>query len=410
MKYGCIGEKLGHSFSAVIHGLIGLYDYELCPVEKAALDGFMTRRDFCGINVTIPYKRDVIPYMEEISEEARLCGAVNTVVNRGGKLYGYNTDFRGMEALLIKGGISVKGKKVLILGSGGTSGTALALMRHLGAARVERVSRSGRDGLLCYEDLKDRRDTQILVNTTPCGMFPKADECAVSVADFPCLEGVADAVYNPLNTRLVLEARERGIPAIGGLFMLVAQALFAAEIFTGNGSVLARLDEIYETILDEKRNFVLTGMPGSGKSTLGRLLAERWGKVFFDSDEEIVKEAGISIPEIFRAEGEKAFRDRETEVIRRLSALQGAVIATGGGVPLREENLRLLKGNGTVIFLDAPLETLAPTADRPLSSNFEDLRRRYEERYGIYRASCDRHVPVSRAVEENLKRIEKELK
>lgn len=409
MQYGCIGEKLGHSFSAVIHAEIGLYDYVLRPVSREEFHDFMTKRDFLGINVTIPYKKDVIPYLKELSLAAKLCGAVNTIVNRNGELYGDNTDFLGMQALLQHAGISVKDKHVLILGSGGTSGTALALMQHLGAKTVRRVSRSGKDGLITYEQAHQCKETQILINTTPCGMYPNADVCMVDLSAFPQLEGIADAVYNPLKSRLVLEGEKRGIPATGGLYMLVSQALFAANIFTGNSTVLSRTDEIFETLLRSKQNIVLTGMPGSGKSTLGKALATQLGKTFFDTDDEIVKTAGKPIPEIFRDEGETAFRNMETEVIRRISAEQGAVIATGGGVPLKEENMRLLKGNGIVLFLDAPLETLIATPDRPLSSTPEALRQRYEERYPIYLSTADKHIPVTRDVEANLCLLEKEL-
>lgn len=409
MKYGLIGEKLGHSFSAVIHGMIGLYEYELCPVAREDFHEFMTKRDFCGINVTIPYKKDVIPYLKQMSLAAKLCGAVNTVVNRNGELYGDNTDFTGMQALLEKAGIDVKEKAVLILGSGGTSGTALALMKHLGAAKVQRVSRSGKDGLITYEQAHLCKDTQIIINTTPCGMFPNADVSMMDLSAFPHLEGIADAVYNPLKSRLVLDGEKRGIPSVGGLYMLVSQAMFASQIFTGRADLISHTDDIYQRLLRDKQNIVLTGMPASGKTTIGRLLAERLGKPFYDIDTEVVKKAGKAISEIFRNEGEKAFRDMETETIRSLSACQGVVIATGGGVPLREENMRLLKGNGIVYFLDAPLETLEATSDRPLSSTREALHRRYEERYPIYMSTCDHAVPVSRELEENLQLLEKEL-
>ncbi len=409
MKYGCIGEKLGHSFSAVIHSQIGLYEYVLSPLAKEELHSFMEKRDFLGINVTIPYKKDVIPYLSEISDGARLCGAVNTVVNRDGVLYGFNTDFSGMKSLLQKGGIDVEGKKVLILGTGGTSGTALALCRSLGAERVERVSRTGKDGCLTYGELKHRKDTQVIINTTPCGMFPNMGSSPVSLDLFSLLEGVADAVYNPLNSQLILDAKKRSLPAIGGLYMLVAQAVFAAQIFTGREELISRIDPIYTSLLREKENLVLVGMPGVGKSTLGKELARRLGKEFVDSDPEIEKEAGMTIPEIFALEGEEGFRNRESRVIRSLSERQGLVIATGGGAILRRENVDLLSGNGTVIFLDAPLSALVATSTRPLSSNPQDLKKRYEERYDLYRKAAHIHIPVSRNVEENLKAIQKEL-
>lgn len=409
MKYGLIGEKLGHSFSAVIHGMIGLYDYVLCPVSREDFDAFMTKRDFQGINVTIPYKKDVIPYLKELSTGAKLCGAVNTIVNRNGELYGDNTDFLGMQALLHKADIRVNGKNVLILGSGGTSGTALALMKHLGAAKVQRVSRSGAEGFLTYEQAHRCSETQIIINTTPCGMYPNIDETMMDLDAFPQLEGIVDAVYNPLKSRLVLDGEKRGIPAVGGLYMLVSQAVFAAQIFTGREDVISRTDELYDALVAQKRNVVLTGMPTSGKTTIGKLLAERLDRPFYDIDSEIIKKAGKSVSDIFLQNGEEAFRDMETEVIRTVSANQGVVIATGGGAPLREENIRLLKSNGIIYFLDAKPDMLEATADRPLSSTPEQLRQRYEERYPIYISSCDRSIPVSRVIGDDLQLLEKEL-
>lgn len=409
MKFGCIGEKLGHSFSVEIHEKIGLYDYTLMPLSREALHDFMTRRDFEGINVTIPYKKDVIPYLEKLSSEAVLCGAVNTIVKRRGALYGYNTDFAGMRDMLAFGGIDVKGKKVLILGSGGTSGTALKLCEALGAARVSRVSRSGKDACLTYPQAYELTDTQIIINTTPCGMFPNAGESPVDLSRFPALCGVADAVYNPEKTALLMDARALGIPAVGGLYMLVSQALYAAQIFTDRNDLMPLAPVIYEKLRAEKENLVLIGMPGSGKSTLGKALSERLGKEFLDSDTVIEEEENKPIPEIFKEVGEKGFRDIESRVIRSLSALRGKVIATGGGAILREENVRFLKGNGRLIFLDAPLETLIPTGDRPLTATAADLKKRYEERYNLYLASADAVVKVTRDVSSNVEKIEKVL-
>ena len=408
MKFGCIGEKLGHSFSVEIHEKIGLYDYILMPLPRDELDGFMTRRAFDGINVTIPYKKDVIPYLETMSEEAKLCGAVNTVIRRDGNLHGYNTDFAGMRDMLRFGGIEVTGKKVLILGTGGTAGTALKLCRLLGASRAELVSRGGTEGI-SYQEAYERQDTQIIINCTPCGMYPNAGASPVVLKRFPKLCGVADAVYNPQKTEFLMQAEELGIPFVGGLFMLVSQALYAAEIFTGREELVSLAPAIYEAVRSEKENIVLTGMPGAGKSTLGKTLAELLGREFIDSDAVIAEEEKKSIPDIFRQEGEKAFRDIESRVIRSLSALRGKVIATGGGVILREENVRNLKSNGKLIFLDAPLESLMPTADRPVASTAEDLKKRYEQRYDIYRSTADAIVPVTRDVAENLKKIKQVL-
>ncbi len=408
-KYGLIGEKLGHSFSGIIHSKLGKYSYELWPIEKEKLHEFMTKADFDGINVTIPYKKAVIPYLAEISEEARLCGAVNTVVRRDGKLYGYNTDIFGMKHMLSRAGIELKNKNVLILGSGGTSGTALCLCRMEGARRVERVSRTAKDGAISYEEALTRKDTEVIINTTPVGMYPNMGESAIDLSAFPRLEAVADAIYNPLKSQIVLDGSKRGLRTTGGLFMLVSQAMYAARLFAEDDSVLERCEEIAREIYSSKENIVLTGMPGSGKSTVGKALAAALGREFFDSDEEIVREAGKPIPQIFQEEGEAAFRDLESRVIRKLGEKESIVLATGGGAVLRERNVDLLRGNGRIFFLDAPLETLVSTSDRPLSSTPEALRQRYEERYDIYCATADVIVPVTRNLEENLKAIKKEI-
>jgi len=409
MKFGCIGEKLGHSFSVEIHEKIGLYDYTLMPIPREELDSFMKRADFDGINVTIPYKKDVIPYLKELSEEATLCGAVNTIVKRDGALYGYNTDFAGMRDLLAFGGIGIENQNVLILGSGGTSGTALKLCRSLGARRVEPVSRSGRDGCLTYEQAYTRTDTQVIINATPCGMYPNAGKSPVELSRFPDLCGVADAVYNPQKTAFLMEAETLGIPCIGGLYMLVSQALYAAQIFTCRDDLVSLAPDIYEAVRKEEENIVLIGMPGAGKSTLGKAVAQALGREFLDSDAVIEEEEKKPIPQIFREKGEKAFRDIESRVIRGLSALRGKVIATGGGAILRKENVEHLRSNGKLLFLDAPLETLMPTGDRPLTSTAADLKKRYEERYGLYCACADEIIPVTRDVEENLRNLEKVL-
>lgn len=409
MKFGCIGEKLGHSFSVEIHEKLGLYDYTLMPLSRDEFHGFMVEKDFDGINVTIPYKKDVIPYLKEISYEAKLCGAVNTIVKRDGELYGYNTDFAGMRDLLAIGGIEIEGKNVLILGSGGTAGTAKKLCEVLGAARAQLVSRGGKDGCITYEEAYEKIDTEVIINATPCGMYPNAGQSPVELARFPRLCGVADAVYNPEKTAFLMEAEALEIPHIGGLYMLVSQALYAAEIFTGREDLLHLAPTIYEALRREKENIVLIGMPGSGKSTLGKALAEKMGREFLDSDAVLEKEEQKTIPELFREIGEQGFRDTESRVIRSLSALRGKVIATGGGAVLRAENVKNLRSNGVLLFLDAPLETLMPTGDRPLTSTFDDLKKRYEERFHIYLASADAVIPVTRDVEWNLKKIQEVL-
>lgn len=390
MKYGCIGEYLKHSFSKEIHAKIADYEYELCEIPKCELDEFMTRRDFTAINVTIPYKERVIPHLYYIDGHAREIGAVNTIVNKGGRLYGYNTDFFGMCKLIRHSGIEVRGKKAAILGTGGTSKTAFAVLRALGAGEILKVSREASCDAVNYAELYEKHsDVEIIVNTTPVGMYPGIDKSPVDISRFKSLSGVVDAVYNPLRTRLVSEAKARGIPAEGGLYMLVAQGMRASEIFTDRKHPEGEIERVFRESIREKENIVLIGMPGAGKSTVGKLIANATGRELIDTDELIVADAGMSIPKIFEKLGEAAFRDFESAAIMRAAAKTSVIIATGGGAPLREKNVSALRQNGKIYFLDRPIGALLPTEDRPLARSADDIRRLYRERYDIYRATAD---------------------
>ncbi|MCQ2456547.1 MAG: shikimate dehydrogenase, partial [Clostridia bacterium] len=292
MKYGLIGEKLGHSFSKEIHESIADLEYELCEVAPSELEGFMTQRGFSAVNVTIPYKEAVIPYLDVTDTAARDIGAVNTVVNRDGRLYGYNTDFFGMKSLICRLGLDLSGSTVLILGTGGTSKTASAVARELGAANIVKVSRKGGNGAVTYAEAAEKyRDADFIINTTPVGMFPNVDGSAVDLSDYPCLRGVIDAVYNPLRTDLILDATARSIPAEGGLYMLVAQAVRASELFTGDDRH-GVTDKIFAKMLSKKENIFLTGMPGVGKTTVGHQIEGKTGREFIDTDEQIIKKTG----------------------------------------------------------------------------------------------------------------------
>jgi len=400
MKYGCIGERLSHSFSKEIHNLLADYPYEIREVAREELDGFMEDADFLGINVTIPYKELVIPHLHSIDEAAERIGAVNTIVKREGKLYGYNTDFYGMTMLLAHAGVTVKDKTVAILGTGGTSKTASAVCRALGAGKILTVSRRAREGVIDYEGLKAiGGELEVIINTTPVGMYPHQYESPVDIADFPRLSGVIDAIYNPLRSELVSAAKSKGIPAEGGLYMLVAQAVRASEIFLGREYPEGVLEDVYSRILAAKENIVLVGMPASGKSTVGALLAEMLGRELTDTDALIVEAAGEEITEIFKTRGEAEFRDMETEAVRRAATATARVIATGGGAILRDENVEALKQNGRLFFLDRPVEKLIPTDTRPLASDIDAIRQRYSERYSRYLAVCDERIDCDRAAE-----------
>ena len=401
MKYGCIGERLGHSFSKEIHNCFADYEYELMEIPKDELDGFMRSRDFKAINVTIPYKEAVIPYLDYIDNAAREIGAVNTIVNIDGKLYGYNTDFYGMSMLIAHAGVDIKGKKVAILGTGGTSKTATAVTRSLSAGEIILVSRAKSADTVTYEELYEyHADIDVIINTTPVGMFPNNFASPVDITKFKELSGIVDVVYNPLRTQLVSEGKRRGISAEGGLYMLVAQAVLASEIFLNKKYESGVLEKVYEKLRGQKENIVLVGMPSSGKSTVGRKIAERMGRSFYDTDEMIEKNHGMKPAEIIISKGEATFRDYESEAINQVSLKTGAVIATGGGAVLRAENVNSMLQNGRIYFLDRPISQLLPTDDRPLTSTKDALIKKFNDRYDVYLRCSDVRIDASGNVDE----------
>ena len=411
MQFGLIGEKLGHSYSKEIHNLIADYGYELREVKREELGAFMTERAFSGINVTIPYKKSVMDYLDVISDDAKKIGAVNTVVNRDGKLYGYNTDFYGLKALLIHNGVSVRNKKVLILGSGGTSDTAYNVVTGLNAKEAIKVSRTKKDGFVTYDEAaRLHSDADVIINATPVGMYPDDDGVPVNIGLFPSLSAVIDAIYHPLRTNLVSDAEKRGIKACGGLYMLVAQAVYAAALFENKKPDENLIDDVYGKILNDKRNIVLIGMPSSGKTTIGKALAARIGKRFADTDELIVGTTGKSIPEIFEKEGEKVFREIEKKVICDIAVNDGTVIATGGGVILDEKNVLALKRNGVIVYLDRKIDNLIATDSRPLSSNVDDLKKLYDKRKPLYEKYAEITIDDNDDVATVVRRAEEALK
>ena len=392
-QYGCIGKKLTHSFSKDIHMRLADYKYDLIELAEDEVGPFFENKNFEAVNVTIPYKQTVIPYLDEISDIAMRIGAVNTVVNRDGKLYGYNTDYYGMKALIYRLGLNLYGKKVLILGTGGTSKTACVLASDMGASQILTVSRRKSEDNIDYsEAISLHSDAQIIINTTPSGMYPDSASKPIDVCAFSALEGVVDAVYNPLCTNLVLDARARGVKAEGGMYMLVMQAVVAVEKFLDTKIDRSVADIVFADVFGKKENIVLTGMPGSGKSTVGKLISID-GYEFIDTDAEIEKQCGCTIKELIATKGEVYFRDIESDVIFEVSEKNGCIISTGGGAILREENVRALKRNGKIFFIDANLERLRVTEDRPLSNTLDKLAKLYDERIDIYRATADVTVP-----------------
>jgi len=392
-KYGCIGKKLTHSFSKEIHARLADYEYELIELTEDEIKPFFEKKDFAAINVTIPYKQTVIPYLDSVSAVAERIGAVNTIVNRDGKLYGYNTDYYGMKALIERVGIDLNGKKVLVLGTGGTSKTARVVAADMGASEILTVSRRKTDEFINYEEaVSNHSDAEVIINTTPSGMYPDCESKPIDISSFVHLEGVIDAVYNPLCTNLVLDAKERGIKAECGLYMLVMQAVVAVEKFLDTAIEKDVADHVFASVFASKENVVLTGMPGSGKSTVGRLL-DIEGYTFVDTDAEIEKRCGCTIKELISDKGENYFRDLESEVIQDVSAESCRIISTGGGAILRKENVRCLKRNGKLFFLNADIRRLQATDDRPLSDTYEKLAKLYAERMGIYTSTADVIVP-----------------
>ena len=392
-KYGCIGKKLTHSFSKEIHSKLADYEYELIELNEDEIESFFTNRDFKAINVTIPYKQTVLPYLDSLSDVAKRIGAVNTILNKNGRLYGYNTDYYGMKALVERIGINFKGKKILILGTGGTSKTARILSEDIGASEIITVSRHKSESYITYEyAVNNHSDADVIINTTPSGMYPDCDSQPIDISVFKNLEGVVDAVYNPLRTNLVLNAKSKGIKAEGGLYMLVMQAVVAVEKFLDTEIPKTVADNVFAAVLASKENIVLTGMPGSGKSTVGKLLNID-GFTFVDTDEEIEKRCGCPIKEIIENKGEKYFRDIETEVIKDISSKGCQIISTGGGAVLREENIHCLKRNGKLFFINAEFGRLLPTDSRPLSDTADKLKILYDERMDIYKNTADVIVP-----------------
>lgn len=395
MNCGLLGRTLGHSYSPRIHSFLGSYFYDLYEKEPGEVASFLKNGAFTGINVTIPYKKTVIPYLDALSPQARMLGAVNTIVRRAdGTLWGHNTDFFGFQSLMERTGLAVSGKKALVLGSGGASNVVCAVLRNMGA-EVVIISRSGENH---YGNLHLHQDAALIVNTTPVGMYPNCGFSPVNLSSFPALLGVVDVIYNPAKTQLLLDAEALGIPTYNGLWMLVAQAWEAARCFTGTEISPSVMESIYHTLSREMQNIILIGMPGCGKSTVGALVAQKSGKRFVDADMVIEQLAGKSIPEIFAQDGEPAFRDWETQALQALGKESSLVIATGGGCVTQERNLPILRQNGRIFWLQRELHLL-PTEGRPLSQSGE-LDQMYRKRKPMYEAFAQEVIHNSGSPEE----------
>ena len=400
LRCGLLGETLGHSYSPMIHHQLGDYDYRLFEIPRDALDAFLESGDWDGLNVTIPYKKAVVPYCGALSEAAAKLQSVNTLVRRpDGTLYGDNTDLYGFLYMMRRSGIQPAGKKALVLGSGGASVTVKAALEQLGAS-VTVISRSGPDN---YANLDRHADARIIANTTPVGMYPHNGAAAVDLRQFPHCEGVLDIVYNPARTALLLQAEELGIPCAGGLSMLVAQARRSSELFTGAVMDDGVLERVERTVQGRLRNIVLIGMPGSGKTTIAAALSRALGREAVEADDLISQKAGMSIPEIFAQSGEEGFRALETEVLAEQGKRSGIILSTGGGCVTRPENYPLLHQNGVIFCLTRALSKL-PTDGRPISQS-TDLAQLYARREPLYRRFADVMVSNDGAPEDALHTI-----
>ncbi len=400
MKCGLLGRKLGHSYSPQIHRYFGDYSFDLFEKEPEDLESFIKYGDFTGINVTMPYKKDVIPFLDELSPVAGKLGCVNTIVRRNdGTLFGHNTDYFGFVSLVHRSGICVSGKKVLVLGSGGASNTAVKALEELGA-HVVVISRSGQHN---YSNLYLHQDTSVIVNTTPVGMYPQTGEAPLDLKQFPNLEGVLDVVYNPAKTQLLLDAEKLGLPHANGLWMLVAQAKEAAEYFGGKPIPDSRIETVYHKMSAQMQNIVLIGMPGCGKSTISSLLSQKLERKLVDTDAQIVKLAGKPIPEIFAADGEEVFRALETKVLSEFGKQSRLILSTGGGCVTKQRNYPLLHQNGCIFWLNRSLEQLN-TEGRPLSqtTKLEDM---FAVRKPMYEAFADHMVDNNGSCEDTVTQI-----
>jgi len=407
MQYGLIGEKLGHSFSKIIHEKLADYTYDLHPLPKQELASFLEKKEFRAINVTIPYKIAVMPYLYEIDQRAQAVGSVNTIVNRNGNLYGYNTDFGGFLYLLKHNNIDVKNKKVLVLGKGGASKAIIAVLHYLQAKQIITVYYKQSNDAITYEQCqKLHNDADVIINTTPVGMYPNLDGCPIDLEHYTNCNAVVDIIYNPIKTKLLLEAQKHNMIAVGGLEMLIAQAKYAVEIFLNTSIPEYKIDDIYKEILFEKKNVVLIGMPSSGKTTIGAELAKLLHKDFVDIDAQIVSKIGMPISNYFEQYGENAFREIETEVTKEFAGKNNIVISTGGGCIKKPENMLYLSMNGVILLVERDLSKLIVGEGRPLSSSINAIEKMYQERFPLYMRYSQKSIQNNTTTEYAVKQAQ----
>lgn len=405
--FGLIGKKLSHSFSPQIHSFFGDYEYKLWEMDEDKVGTFLKKKEFDGINVTIPYKKTVIPYLDIISDNAKKIGSVNTVIKLpDGRLSGDNTDYFGFKYMLTQAVDDITDKKCVILGSGGASLTVQHVLGDMGAGKIVVISRSGKNN---YQNISMHFDADIIVNTTPVGMYPNNGSSPIDLKAFNKCELVLDLIYNPSKTALLLQAEKLGIKCANGLCMLVAQGKRASELFTGNKMDDCIIESVTSKLMMQMSNIILIGMPGCGKTTVGGLLSQKLNKGFADTDDCITRKCGKTPAEMINSCGENAFREAEQSIISECCKMSSCVIATGGGAVLRKGNIDAMRQNGKIVFIDRPIEVLA-TENRPLSSTPEKLKSVFEYRYPLYMKYCDIHIKASDDADKTVQQILKELK
>ncbi|MEG0169344.1 shikimate kinase [Anaerorhabdus sp.] len=410
MRRGVIGYPMGHSYSKPIHEQLGGYEFEIIELHPDKFDAFLKAKEFDSVNVTIPYKQQIIPYLDELDDKAKRIGAVNTVVNDSGKLKGYNTDYYGFWWMLDDHQIEIKNKKVVILGNGGATKALKVVIQDMGAKQLLIVSRTKTDETITYDELFEKhQDVEVLINATPVGMSPKHDDCPIDLERLEKLESVVDIVYNPLKTKLILQAEKLGCKTVCGLEMLVAQAKQAVEIFTNKQLSDEDIKKVTFDIISKKENLVFIGMPSSGKTTIAKILSEQLELPFIDLDEEIVKKAGKSIKQIFEESGEEIFRDIESECVEDHCMDEGTIISCGGGVIKRNKNIEHLKKKGYLIWIDRDLAYLKSDDNRPLCKDDETMKRLYSERYSLYKDAADIRIENNNTELEVLEKIKNHL-
>ncbi len=413
MIKGLVGEVLGHSYSKIIHELLVKDCYTLYSLNKEQFDDFFKEKDFDFVNVTIPYKQDVIRYIDYISDEALEIGAVNLVINRDGKLYGYNTDYYGLRYIFESNNVEVLNKKCLILGTGGTSRTAYKVLSDLGAKTIYKSSRQKKENTLSYEEIYNY-DFEIIINTTPVGMYPNINQRIIDLNKFSSLEFICDCVYNPLRTGLLIDAENKGIKNENGLKMLIIQAIKAHEIALNTKVEEEKIEKIYQHILSEIKNIVLIGMPGCGKTTIGLTLKDQLNMNYVDLDSYIENKYKMTIPKMFEKYGEAYFREKEAECTKEIALMKNTVISTGGGIIKNKYNIDMLKANGCIIYIDRMVESIynvikktleSGTNQRPLFKDLVSLEKIYQERKELYSASADYVVKNNDTIDSVLEQI-----